>query len=131
MSAIKKNKLFDMLKAGNIIGFENEVVDDIVKYLDGKFNENIIFEEHNYRIGKEFSNLIDFPLFKETIATSVMKDVLDKENKVTAKKYYEYKVIELESSVAILVANIIVINDPIVESFYDMEAKLYVFKKCE
>jgi len=127
MSSMKKQDFFDMLKNGNVIGFEKEVCSDIEKYLDKKLGDNITFEENNYRIGEGFKNLIEFTKFKNVFVTSELKEIKGEDGKVQAKKYYEYKTLEFEDSIAILVGTVIVISKPEVETFYEVEAKLYVF----
>ncbi len=128
MPSMKKEGFFGMLRRGNVIGFEEEACEDIITYLDENLDENIIFEEHNYRVGEGFENLIDFESFEKILTTSKIQEVKGKESdEVEARRYYEYKVLEKNGSVAILVAGVVVVNTPDVEPFYEVEAKLYVF----
>ena len=128
MSSMTKQEFFDMLKKGNVIGFEKEVCSKIEEYLNEKLGDDIIFEEHNYRIGEGFENLIEFSEFNNVFITSDLKEVKGEDGIVQAKKYYEYQTLELENSVAILVAGVFVVNTRDVEVHYEVEAKLHVFR---
>lgn len=127
MSSTTKKEFFDMLRNGAVIGFEEEVCNDIIGYLDDKLNSTITFDEHNYRIGESFENLIEFTEFKNILATSKMQEIKGKDSdEVQARKYIEYKTLEKDGTIAILVAGVVVVTTPEIEPYYEVEAKLYV-----
>ena len=129
MSKMNKKEFFNMLKNGNVIGIEKEVAGKVEEYLDSKLNESFNFDEHNYRIGSDFSkdNLVFFLKFKDILVTTELKDINNSEGKREASKYHEYKVLEENGNISIVSSVVIVVNTPDVEPFYEVEAKLYVF----
>ena len=126
MTTITKKEFIEMLGNGNVIGFEKDISHTVGEYLDANLDDNITFEEHNYRIGEGFDNLIEFTEFKDILITTEMKEIGSDESK--AMKYYEYKVLKKDDYIAIIAAVVIVVTTPDIEPYYEVEAKLYVFR---